>query len=111
MLASTDGEEVVPIEANDGEDVQGELEILRAQVRTLEDEVDGLVRRLQDAPKRVRTLEERLLETKGQLAQAVSQNEKLAGGGAILYVALAAVAITAIILLSSDDSDKLPASP
>ena len=36
-----------------------------------------LRRRLQDAPKRVRTLEERLLETKGQLAQAVSQNEKL----------------------------------
>jgi len=34
-------------------------------------------RRAQDAPKRVRTLEERLLETKGQLAQAVSQNEKL----------------------------------
>src|SRR5690606_28520326 len=36
-----------------------------------------LRRRLQDAPKRVRTLEERLLETKGQLAQAVAQNEKL----------------------------------
>jgi proteasome-associated ATPase len=36
-----------------------------------------LRRRIQDAPKRVRTLEERLLETKGQLAQAVSQNEKL----------------------------------
>ncbi|MFA9563473.1 MAG: proteasome ATPase [Acidimicrobiales bacterium] len=36
-----------------------------------------LRRRLQDAPKRVRTLEERLLETKGQLSQAVSQNEKL----------------------------------
>ena len=31
----------------------------------------------QDSPKRVRTLEERLLESKGQLAQAVSQNEKL----------------------------------
>jgi len=30
-----------------------------------------------DTPKRVTTLEERLLETKGQLAQAVSQNEKL----------------------------------
>ena len=44
-------------------------------------------------------------------ATPVSQNEKLAGGGTILYVALAAVAITAIILLSSDDSDKLPASP
>jgi proteasome-associated ATPase len=51
--------------------------VLREQVRELEEEVSGLVRRLQDAPKRVRTLEERLLETKGQLAQAVSQNEKL----------------------------------
>ncbi len=54
-----------------------EVEALRTQVRDLEDEVAHLVRRLQDAPKRVRTLEERLLETKGQLAQAVSQNEKL----------------------------------
>ncbi len=51
--------------------------VLRAQVTELEDEIASLVRRLQDAPKRVRTLEERLLETKGQLAQAVSQNEKL----------------------------------
>ncbi len=50
---------------------------LRDQVADLEDEIASLVRRLQDAPKRVRTLEERLLETKGQLAQAVSQNEKL----------------------------------
>ena len=50
---------------------------LRAQVHELEEEIASLVRRLQDAPKRVRTLEERLLETKGQLAQAVSQNEKL----------------------------------
>jgi len=43
----------------------------------MEDEIVALRRRLQDAPKRVRTLEERLLDTKGQLAQAVSQNEKL----------------------------------
>lgn len=43
----------------------------------MEQEVANLRRRLQDAPKRVRTLEERLLDTKGQLAQAVSQNEKL----------------------------------
>ncbi len=54
-----------------------DVDVLREQVRDLEDEVSQLVRRLQDAPKRVRTLEERLLETKGQLAQAVSQNEKL----------------------------------
>jgi len=51
--------------------------LTRAQLRALEDEVVLLRRRLQDAPKRVRTLEERLLETKGQLAQAISQNEKL----------------------------------
>ncbi|MCE2528169.1 MAG: proteasome ATPase [Actinomycetia bacterium] len=46
-------------------------------VKALEEEVAVLRQRLQDAPKRVRTLEERLLETKGQLAKAVSQNEKL----------------------------------
>ncbi|HSH10271.1 MAG TPA: proteasome ATPase, partial [Ilumatobacter sp.] len=33
--------------------------------------------RLADTPNRVRALEERLLETKGQLAQATAQNEKL----------------------------------
>ncbi len=56
---------------------ESELAELREQAAALEEEVVGLRRRLQDAPKRVRTLEERLLETKGQLAQAVSQNEKL----------------------------------
>ena len=50
---------------------------LREQAIVLEEEVVALRRRLQDAPKRVRTLEEKLLETKGQLAQAVSQNERL----------------------------------
>jgi proteasome-associated ATPase len=58
-------------------DRAGEAAVLRDQIRALEDEVVLLRRRLQDAPKRLRTLEERLLETKGQLAQAVSQNEKL----------------------------------
>jgi proteasome-associated ATPase len=50
---------------------------LQAQAKALEEEVVVLRRRLQDAPKRVRTLEERLLEAKGQLAQAVSHNERL----------------------------------
>ncbi|MEM7337536.1 MAG: proteasome ATPase [Actinomycetota bacterium] len=50
---------------------------LQEQLKAMEEEVVTLRRRLQDAPKRVRTLEERLLDTKGQLAQAVSQNEKL----------------------------------
>jgi proteasome-associated ATPase len=50
---------------------------LQEQLKMMEEEVVTLRRRLQDAPQRVRTLEERLLDTKGQLAQAVSQNEKL----------------------------------
>lgn len=44
-------------------------------------------------------------------ATPVSENEQVAGGGTILYVALAAFAIALIILVASDDSDKLPASP
>ena len=42
----------------------------------IEENLD-LRRRLDDAPRRLRALEERLLETKGHLAQAVAQNEKL----------------------------------
>ncbi len=54
-----------------------EIDELREQGKSLEEEVVSLRRKLADAPRRMRTLEERLLETKGQLAQAVSQNEKL----------------------------------
>ncbi|CAB4363736.1 MAG: proteasome ATPase [Actinobacteria bacterium] len=53
------------------------LAILRVQASTLEEEVAQLRRKLVDAPKRQRALEERLLENKGQLAQVTSQNEKL----------------------------------
>ncbi|HAP75473.1 MAG TPA: proteasome ATPase [Acidimicrobiaceae bacterium] len=60
-------------EANSSDDVA----VLQAQVAVLDEEVEQLRRKLADAPKRQRALEERLLETKGQLAQAVSQNEKL----------------------------------
>jgi proteasome-associated ATPase len=66
-----------PVPGTGDDTSEGELADLRAQSSLLEDEVETLRRRLQDAPKRVRTLEERLLETKGQLAQAISQNEKL----------------------------------
>ena len=65
----TDGQR----QAADEED----LEALRARALTAEEEVTLLRRRLQESPRRVQTLEEKLLETKGQLAQAVSQNEKL----------------------------------
>jgi proteasome-associated ATPase len=50
---------------------------LRARLLNAEDEVAELRHRLHEAPQRVRVLEERLLEVKGQLAQALSQNEKL----------------------------------
>ena len=50
---------------------------LQDECKSLGEEIVLLRRRLQDAPKRVRTLEERILETKGQLAKAVSQNERL----------------------------------
>ena len=50
---------------------------LEAQVAVLGEENAHLRSRLADTPNRVRALEERLLETKGQLAQATAQNEKL----------------------------------
>jgi proteasome-associated ATPase len=55
-----------------------EVSELRSTIATLEEELSVLRRRLQDSPRRVRVLEERLLEAKGQLTQAVHQNEKLA---------------------------------
>ncbi len=54
-----------------------EIGELREQLKVSDEEILSLRRKLADAPKRVRQLEERLLESKGQLAQAVSQNEKL----------------------------------
>ncbi len=54
-----------------------ELDRLRERCLQADEEVAVLRRRLSEGPGRVQSLEERLLETKGQLAQAVSQNEKL----------------------------------
>src|SRR5664280_1940598 len=62
-----------PADAMDDDD----LEALRIRAQAAEEEVTLLRRRLQESPRRVQTLEEKLLETKGQLAQAISQNEKL----------------------------------
>lgn len=47
------------------------------QIAALTEEVALLRARVADAPKRVHSLEERLLQTKGKLAAAVTQNEKL----------------------------------
>jgi proteasome-associated ATPase len=71
---------VVPTAGTDGDNERSELselEQLTERARRSEEEVAALRRRLSEGPGRVQTLEERLLETKGQLSQAVSQNEKL----------------------------------
>ena len=52
-------------------------EQLEATIRMLEDEIDVLRSRLHDEPRRVRLLEERVLEARGKVAQAAGQNEKL----------------------------------
>jgi proteasome-associated ATPase len=65
-------------EPEPGTDPVVEASELRRQIQFLEEETALLRRRLHDSPRQVRVLEERLLETKGQLAQALSQNERLA---------------------------------
>ena len=50
---------------------------LRAELKVLREELDLLRRRLESAPTRIRVLEERLLETKGQLQSALARNAKL----------------------------------
>jgi len=51
---------------------------LQVQARFLEDEIALLRRRLTNAPRQVKILEEKLLEAKGDLARALTQNGKLA---------------------------------
>jgi proteasome-associated ATPase len=50
---------------------------LKAELKFLREELDLLRRRLETAPTRIRVLEERLLETKGQLQASLTRNAKL----------------------------------
>ncbi len=59
------------------EDADATAQELRTTIKMLEEEIAILRRRLQDAPRRVRILEERMLESKGRLVQAVGQNDKI----------------------------------
>jgi proteasome-associated ATPase len=63
--------------SDQGSDQDEAVAVLQAQAVVLADEIEQLRQKLAEGPKRQRALEERLLETKGQLAHAVSQNEKL----------------------------------
>ncbi|MCA1722616.1 MAG: proteasome ATPase, partial [Actinobacteria bacterium] len=51
---------------------------MHAELKFLREEVELLRHRLESTPTRIRVLEERLLETKGQLQGALNQNAKLA---------------------------------
>ena len=62
--------------APDSHELAAQAEALRAELADAEDEIHALRRRMQDAPAG-QALEEKLLETKGQLQQAISQNERL----------------------------------
>jgi proteasome-associated ATPase len=52
---------------------------LQTQIKFLEDETALLRRRLTNSPRQVKVLEEQLLQSRGELARAVAQNEKLVG--------------------------------
>jgi proteasome-associated ATPase len=54
-----------------------EVHELQTHIKFLEDEVALLRRRLSNAPRQVKMLEERLLESRGELSRALAQNEKL----------------------------------
>jgi proteasome-associated ATPase len=54
-----------------------EVHELQTQIKFLEDEIALLRRRLTNAPRQVKILEERLIETRSDLSRALSQNEKL----------------------------------
>src|SRR5262245_30081637 len=55
-----------------------QVDELRSQVKFLEKEVGLLRRRLSNAPRQVAILEEKLVETRQQLAKATNQNQRLA---------------------------------
>jgi proteasome-associated ATPase len=62
---------------DDQERYQKELHELQTQIRFLEDETALLRRRLSNAPRQVKILEERLLQSRADLSRALAQNEKL----------------------------------
>jgi proteasome-associated ATPase len=65
-------------DAQDIEQYEKQAHELQTQVKFLEDEISLLRRRLTNAPRQVTILEEKLLETKTDLAKAMGQNQKLA---------------------------------
>src|SRR5216117_2686669 len=68
----------MPQESKDhAERSEKQLHELHTQIRFLEDETALLRRRLSNAPRQVKILEERLLQSRADLSRALAQNEKL----------------------------------
>jgi proteasome-associated ATPase len=68
----------MPVDPREDQELyEKQIHELQTQVKFLEDEVALLRRRLTNAPRQVKILEEKLLETKGDLSRALTQNEKL----------------------------------
>src|SRR5438093_513577 len=59
------------------EQYEKERHELETQIKFLEDEVSLLRRRLSNAPRQVKLLEEKLVQTRADLSRALAQNEKL----------------------------------
>ncbi len=64
--------------ADQTERYEQQVHELQSQVKFLEEEVGLLRRRVSNAPRQVTVLEEKLVETREQLARAMGQNQKLA---------------------------------
>src|SRR5688572_10829247 len=80
VIYSAPREEVSEMPAHDEQVERYDKQVheLQSQVKFLEEEVGLLRRRLTNAPRQVTVLEEKLVETREQLARAMGQNEKLA---------------------------------
>jgi proteasome-associated ATPase len=61
------------------EHYEKDIHQLQTQIKFLEDETALLRRRLTNSPRQVKVLEEQLLQSRGEIARAVAQNEKLVG--------------------------------
>src|SRR5919201_4880059 len=59
------------------ESYEKQVHELQTQIRFLEDEIALLRRRLTNAPRQVKVLEERLVQSRSDLSRAMAQNEKL----------------------------------
>jgi proteasome-associated ATPase len=59
------------------EHYEKEIHQLQTQIKFLEDETALLRRRLTNSPRQVKVLEEQLLQSRGEMSRAITQNEKL----------------------------------